>query len=152
MFALVLVAIFILRRTQFGRHTYAIGGNKEAAIRAGIPVDRHTIMLYMFSAGTAGVAGFLYNARFMGGAADAGDAQLMMSIAAVVIGGVSLFGGAGRVTGTIVGALILAVLETGLIMIDVQTFWKYVVVGIVVILAVLMDQTRDLIVGRAETE
>jgi ribose transport system permease protein len=146
----VLLGMFLLAKTQFGRHTYAIGGNREAALRAGVPVDRHTIMLYVMSAASAGLAGALHTARFSGGAADAGDAMMMMSIAAVVIGGVSLFGGEGRVLGTVIGALILAVLQTGLIMINVKTFYQYIVVGIVVIMAVLMDQARDLIIGRAE--
>jgi len=107
-------------------------------------------MLYVLSACTSGLAGFLHTARYSGGAADAGDALMMTSIAAVVIGGVSLFGGAGRVSGTVIGALILAVLETGLIMVNVQTFYKYIVVGVIVIMAVLMDQARDIIIGRAE--
>lgn len=151
-FLLVLIAIFVLRKTQFGRHTYAIGGNKEAAIRAGVPVDRHIILLYVLSAATSAVAGVLHTARFSGGAADAGDAIMMMSIAAVVIGGVSLFGGEGRVSGTVIGALILAVLQTGLIMVNVSTFYQYIIVGIIVIMAVLMDQARDLIIGRVESE
>jgi ribose/xylose/arabinose/galactoside ABC-type transport system permease subunit len=147
---LVLIAMFVLHKTQFGRHVYAIGGNREATVRAGVHVDRLTIMLYIMSAGTAGLAGCLYTARFSGGSAIAGDPQLMSSIAAVVIGGVSLFGGVGRVSGTLLGALVVAVLQTGLIMMAVEPFYQYVVVGIVVILAVLMDQARDLIVGRAE--
>lgn len=150
-FILVLIAWFVLKMTQFGRHTYAIGGNKEAALRAGVPVDRHIILLYVLSAATSAAAGVLHTARFSGGAADAGDAIMMMSIAAVVIGGVSLFGGEGRVEGTVIGALILAVLQTGLIMINVTTFYQYIVVGIIVIMAVLMDQARDIIIGRAET-
>jgi ribose/xylose/arabinose/galactoside ABC-type transport system permease subunit len=148
----VIIAIFVLAKTQYGRYTYAIGGNREAAIRAGVPVDRHVISLYMLSAGTSGLAGIMHAWRFSGGAADAGDALLMMSIAAVVIGGVSLFGGEGRVVGTVIGGLILAVLQTGLIMTSVQTFYQYVWVGIIVILAVLLDQARDLIIGRAEAE
>lgn len=151
-FILVLIGIFVLRRTQFGRYTYAIGGNREAALRTGVPVDRHIILLYTLSGAVSGIAGFLYNAKYMGGAADAGEALMMMSIAAVVIGGVSMFGGEGRVSGTVVGALIMAVLSTGLILIDVETFWQYVVVGIIIVMAVLIDQARDLIVGRAETE
>ena len=146
----VTIAIFILRRTQFGRHTYAIGGNREAAVRAGVPVDRHTILIYMLASFTAGIAGVLHTARFSGGSSIAGDPLLLSSIAAVVIGGVSLFGGAGHITGTIIGALIIAVLTTGLVMLNVQPFWQFVVVGIVVILAVLIDQSRDLIIGRAE--
>ncbi|MCR4283223.1 MAG: ABC transporter permease, partial [Bauldia sp.] len=93
----VAIAIFILRKTQFGRHTYAIGGNMEAALRTGIPVDRHVIKLYMLSAITAGIAGFLSTLRFTAGSAVIGDPLLLSSIAAVIIGGVSLFGGAGSV-------------------------------------------------------
>jgi ribose transport system permease protein len=148
----VAVAIFVLNKTQFGRHTYAIGGNREAAVRAGVPVDRHTIMLYVLSAMTAGLAGVLHTARFSGGSAIAGDPLLLSSIAAVIIGGVSLFGGHGQVIGTMIGALIIAVLTTGLVMLNVEPFWQFVVVGVVVILAVLIDQARDLIIGRMERE
>jgi ribose transport system permease protein len=148
----VAFAIFLLRKTQFGRHTFAIGGNREAALRAGIPVDRHIIKLYTMSAITAGMAGFLSMARFSGGSPIAGDPLLLGSIAAVIIGGVSLFGGSGFVTGTIIGALIIAVLQTGLVMLSVQPFWQFVVVGIVVILAVLIDQARDIVIGRMEAE
>ena len=144
----VAIAMFVLRKTQFGRHTYAIGGNMEAAIRTGIPVDRHIIKLYMLSASTAGIAGFLSTLRFTAGSAVIGDALLLPSIAAVIIGGVSLFGGAGTVIGTVIGALIIAVLTTGLVMLNVEAFWQFIVVGAVVIIAVLIDQSRDLIIGR----
>ena len=147
-----LIAIFVLKKTVFGRYTYAIGGNQEAALRAGIPVDRHIIMLYTMSAGTAGIAGFLSTLRFTAGSAVIGDSLLLSSIAAVIIGGVSLFGGAGGVTGTVIGALIIAVLTTGLVMLNVQAFWQFIVVGVVVIVAVLIDQSRDLIMGRMEAE
>jgi ribose transport system permease protein len=141
-------AMFVLRRTQFGRHTYAIGGSIEAAERTGIPVDRHVIKLYVLSAATAGIAGFLSTLRFTAGSAVIGDPLLLSSIAAVIIGGVSLFGGAGTVTGTVIGALIIAVLTTGLVMLNVEAFWQFIVVGVVVIVAVLIDQSRDLIIGR----
>ena len=144
----VAIAIFILRKTQFGRHTYAIGGSLEAALRTGIPVDRHIIQLYMLSASTAGIAGFLSTLRFTAGSAVIGDPLLLASIAAVIIGGVSLFGGAGTVMGTVIGALIIAVLTTGLVMLNVPAFWQFIVVGAVVIIAVLIDQSRDLIIGR----
>lgn len=144
----VAVAIFILRKTQFGRHTYAIGGNLEAALRTGVPVDRHIIRLYILSAVTAGIAGFLSTLRFTAGSAVIGDPLLLSSIAAVIIGGVSLFGGAGSVMGTVIGSLIIAVLTTGLVMLNVQSFWQFIVVGTVVILAVLIDQSRGLLVGR----
>lgn len=144
----VAIAMFMLHKTQFGRHTYAIGGNVQAALRTGIPVDRHIIKLYMLSAATAGIAGFLSTLRFTSGSAVIGDPLLLSSIAAVIIGGVSLFGGAGTVIGTVIGALIIAVLTTGLVMLNVQAFWQFIVVGIVVIVAVLIDQSRDLIIGR----
>jgi ribose transport system permease protein len=147
----VAIAIFILRKTQFGRHTYAIGGNIEAALRTGIPVDRHIIWLYIFSSVTAGIAGFLSTLRFTAGSAVIGDPLLLSSIAAVIIGGVSLFGGAGSVVGTVIGSLIIAVLTTGLVMLNVQSFWQFIVVGAVVIIAVLIDQSRDLIMGRGRT-
>ena len=147
----VAIAIFILRKTQFGRHTYAIGGNIEAALRTGIPVDRHIIWLYIFSSVTAGIAGFLSTLRFTAGSAVIGAPLLLSSIAAVIIGGVSLFGGAGSVVGTVIGSLIIAVLTTGLVMLNVQSFWQFIVVGAVVIIAVLIDQSRDLIMGRGRT-
>ena len=144
----VALAMFLLRKTQFGRHTYALGGNMEAARRAGIPVDRRLIALYILSAVTAGIAGFLSTLRFSAGSAVIGDPLLLSSIAAVIIGGVSLFGGAGSITGTVIGSLIIAVLTTGLVMLNVDAFWQFIVVGAVVIIAVLIDQSRDLIVGR----
>jgi ribose transport system permease protein len=144
----VLLCIFVLNRTQFGRHTYAIGGSLQAALRTGIPVDRHIIKLYILSSATAGVAGVLSTLRFTAGSAVIGDPLLLSSIAAVIIGGVSLFGGAGSIVGTVIGALIIAVLTTGLVMLNVDAFWQFIVVGVVVIVAVLIDQSRDLIVGR----
>ncbi len=145
------IAIYVLRRTKFGRYTYAIGGNREAAIRAGVPVERHTIKVYVLSACTAGIAGFLSMLRFTAGSAVIGDPLLLSSIAAVIIGGVSLFGGSGSVVGTVIGSLIIAVLTTGLVMLNVQPFWQFIVVGAVVILAVLIDQSRDMIRSKIES-
>lgn len=147
----VIAGAFALARMQFGRHTYAIGGNRMASLRAGVPVDRMTILIFTLSAVTAGLAGCLYTARFAGGSAIAGEPLLLNSIAAVIIGGVSMFGGRGNVMGTVIGSLIIAILVTGLIMLGVDPFWQFIVIGIVVILAVLIDQARDLVAGRAET-
>jgi ribose transport system permease protein len=141
-------AMFLLHKTQFGRHTYAIGGSMDAALRSGIPVDRHIIELYMLSAATSGIAGFLSTLRFTAGSAVIGDPLLLSSIAAVIIGGVSMSGGSGTVIGTVIGALIIAVLTTGLVMLNVDAFWQFIVIGAVVIVAVLIDQSRDLIMGR----
>jgi len=144
------IAIFLLRRTQFGRHIYAIGGNVEAALRAGIPVDRRIIQIYTLSAVTAGIGGFISTLQYTAGSAVIGDPLLLSSIAAVIIGGVSLFGGSGSVVGTIIGSLIIAVLTTGLVELNVDAFWQFIVVGAVIILAVLIDQSRDLITGRVK--
>jgi len=147
----VAVAIYVLRRTKFGRYTYAIGGNQVAAIRAGVPVERHIIKLYMLASITAGIAGFLSMLRFTAGSAVIGDPLLLSSIAAVIIGGVSLFGGSGSIVGTVIGALIIAVLTTGLVMLNVPSFWQFIVVGAVVILAVLIDQARDIVKAKIES-
>ena len=146
MLLLLVVAHVVLARSRFGLHTYAIGGNKEAALRAGIPVVRQTVMIYLFSATYAAFAGLLYNTRFTNGAANAGEALLLDSIAAVVIGGASLFGGAGTVVGTLIGALIISVLGNGLVIMRVNPFWQFIAVGVVIIVAVLIDQAREKLV------
>lgn len=143
MLVLLIAAHIILSRTRFGLHTYAIGGNKEAAIRAGIPVSRSLITIYLFSATFAALAGLVYNVRFTNGAANAGEAMLLDTVAAVVIGGASLFGGAGTVVGTLIGALIISVLANGLVIMRVNPFWQFIAVGVVIIIAVLIDQARE---------
>ena len=144
---LVLAMHWVLSQTRFGQHTYAIGGNRTAAIRAGINIRRHTLMLYLISAGCAGIAGMIYTARFSAGAAQGGEPLLLDSIAAVVIGGASLFGGSGTIIGTVIGALIIAVIQYGLVFINVEPFWQFVAVGIVIIVSVLIDQTRERLTG-----
>lgn len=141
--ALVVIAFaFILGRTQFGRHTYAIGGNPDAANRSGINVKNHLIWIYVLCAFTAGIAGVLHSFRFTAGAPQAGEAALLSSVAAVVIGGTDLFGGEGKVSGAVVGALIIAVLTTGLVILNIDSLWQFVVVGVVIILAVLVNQAQ----------
>lgn len=143
MLVMLVVAHILLSRTKFGLHTYAIGGNKEAAMRAGIPVARRIVAIYMLSATFAAFAGLIYNVRFTNGAANAGEAMLLDTVAAVVIGGASLFGGAGTVIGTLIGALIISVLANGLVIMRVNPFWQFIAVGVVIIVAVLIDQARE---------
>ncbi|MEZ5847927.1 MAG: ABC transporter permease [Geminicoccaceae bacterium] len=145
---LILVAMhWALSQSRFGQYTYAIGGNRTAAVRSGINVRRHTLYLYMISAACAGVAGMIYTARFSAGAAQAGEPILLDSIAAVVIGGASLFGGSGTIIGTLIGALIIAIIQYGLVFINVEPFWQFVAVGIVIIVSVLIDQSREKLTG-----
>jgi ribose transport system permease protein len=139
---LVIICHWLLSRTRFGRHTYAVGGSPQAALRAGIPVIRHTIMIYLLSSLLSAIAGILYVFRYTNGEASSGDPLLLESIAAVVIGGASLYGGEGTIIGTLIGALIIAIIQNGLVIIAVDPYWQYVAVGAVIILAVLVDQAR----------
>ena len=141
--AVLLVMHFVLSQTRFGQYTYAIGGNPQSAARAGIAVKRHLVLVYMLSAAFAALGGIVYTARYSAGAANAGESLLLDSIAAVVIGGASLFGGTGSVIGTLIGALIIAVIQFGLIFIDVNAFWQFIAVGTVIVLSVIIDQTKD---------
>lgn len=144
----VLVFGFILGRTQFGRHTYAIGGSEDASIRAGINLKRHLLMIYVVSAFTAGIAGILHVFRYTAGSPLAGEAALLQSVAAVVIGGTNLFGGEGRLSGTVVGALIISVLTTGLVILNIDQLWQFIVVGMIIIIAVLVGRVQTLLERR----
>jgi ribose transport system permease protein len=141
--AVALLALhYILSQSRFGQYTYALGGNRAAAVRAGIDVRRLTVLLYILSAMCAALGGILYAGRFSAGAAQAGEPLLLDSIAAVVIGGASLFGGSGTIVGTLIGALIVAVIQYGLVFINVAPFWQFVAVGVVIIISVLVDQAQ----------
>jgi ribose/xylose/arabinose/galactoside ABC-type transport system permease subunit len=136
----VAVAAFLLARTRFGRHTYAIGGNIDAAVRAGINTKRHLVIVYVLSSFLATLSGIIYMMEYVTGKSDAGSSFMLDAVVAVVIGGASLFGGTGSVWKTILGVLILSILEMGLKMSGVQTFDKYIAVGVILIFAVLVDQ------------
>jgi ribose transport system permease protein len=139
-FLFVLFFAFILKSTKFGQHTYAIGGNIDAAIRAGINVKTHIIKIYMLSSLFATIAGIIYMLRYVTGKADAGVMFLLDAIVAVVIGGASLYGGIGSVWKTVIGCFIILVLENGLRIMGFPTFDKLILVGVILIFAVLIDQ------------
>jgi ribose transport system permease protein len=132
----------VLALTRFGRHTYAVGSNEEAARRAGINVDRHLIKVYALAGTLSGLAGFMSLARFATTTIGGHSTDNLQAIAAVVIGGTSLFGGIGTVLGTVAGVFIPAVLQNGFVVLGVQPFWQEVAVGAVLILAVYLDQLR----------
>ena len=144
---IVLAVHYLLAESLTGQYTYAIGGNSQATLRAGVDVRKLTTRLYILSALTAGIGGILYTGRFAAGAPQAGEPLLLDSIAAVVIGGASLFGGSGTVSGTIIGALIIAVIQYGLVFLDVEPFWQFIAVGLVIIVSVLVDQSQKRIGG-----
>jgi len=142
--ALILVVIFavVLHKTKFGLHTYAIGSSEEAARRVGVKVDRHLIAVYALSGGLAGFGGILSLSQF-GTTAIAGQSQTNLNvIAAVVIGGTSIFGGVGTIFGTMLGLFIPAVLQNGFVIVGLQPFWQQVAVGTVLVAAVFVDQRR----------
>ena len=145
---LVLLIHYLLSSQKFGLYTYAMGGNLAATVRAGVHTGRHTLMLFMLSALTAGIGGILYTGRFSAGAAQAGEPVLLNAVAAVFIGGASLTGGSGTIVGTVIGSLIIAVIQFGLVFINVPPYWQFITVGLVIIVAVLIDQSRDRLMRR----
>ncbi len=143
-FLLVGLYSFILGRTKFGRYMYAIGGNAEAARRAGIPVDRYRIYAFMLGGFTAAIAGLMLISQLGGIASSSTDSSIVLyAVAGAVIGGVSLFGGRGRMVGAVLGGVILAVIKNGLTLIQLSGPAQYIVTGVVLIAAVLVD-----VVGR----
>jgi ribose transport system permease protein len=140
--AVAIVFGIILSQTRFGRYTYAIGSNAEGVRRAGVDVDRHLIKVYALGGTLAGLAGYLSLARFGTTSIGGHSTDNLDAIAAIVIGGTSLFGGVGTIVGTIVGVFIPAVLRNGFVIVGVQPFWQQVAVGAVLIAAVYFDQLR----------
>jgi ribose transport system permease protein len=142
MVAVYAVAGLVLHRTRFGRYTYAIGSNIEATKLSGIDVSRYLVYIYTVAGLAVGVAGLIAESRLGSGQPAGGQGLELETIAAVVIGGTSLFGGEGNIFATLIGALIIASLRNGLNVIGVYAFWQNVVIGVAVILAVYADQWR----------
>ncbi len=138
-----LVTAFVLNRTVFGRSLYAIGGNEEAARLAGLPVKRTLAAVYALSGLFAGIAGLVLAGRLASAQPQAASGYELDAIAAVVIGGASLSGGQGKASGTLIGALVLAVIRNGLNLLNVTAFWQQVVIGLVIALAVGLDSLRN---------
>ena len=140
--ALAVVAVYawISRRTKFGKHIYAVGGNEEAARLSGISVDRTLIILYVLSGVMAALAGIVLSTRVGSGDPNIGIGFELAVIAAVIIGGTSLSGGEGRILGTVIGAVIIGTLSNGLNLAGVEPFWQYVAQGMVLIAAVVLDR------------
>jgi D-xylose transport system permease protein len=138
--AMLLIGTFILAKTKTGRYIYAIGGNKEAARRSGISLNRYRLLAFLFGGLTAGVAGLLY-ASNLGGMSDAmpGGTYVLYAIAAAVIGGTSLFGGRGKMIHAVIGGLVIATIYNGMALISVSTAVEYIVIGVVLVAAVTVD-------------
>jgi len=145
---LVGVFVVVTKKTRFGRHLYAVGGNERAAVLTGLRVRRVKVWIYTLGGGLAGVAGLLVTARLDSAQPNAGLGYELDSIAAVVIGGTSLAGGRGSVMGTVLGCLIIGVLNNGLFLLNVSPFWQQVIKGLVILAAVAIDRINA---GRRDT-
>lgn len=141
--AVLIVTAILMNKTKFGRHIYAVGGNQQAAQFSGIKVAKVKFWVHAYSGLMAGLAGVVLASRMYSGQPTAGDGAEMDAIAAVVVGGTSMAGGYGKIGGTIIGALIIGVLNNGLNLMNVNSFWQYVVKGAVILLAVYIDYVRN---------
>ncbi len=139
----VLLAAVILRETRLGRYTYAIGGNEEAVRLSGISTRFYKTMVYVFSGATAGMTAIILTSRLNSAEPNAGTGYELDVIAAVVIGGTSLNGGRGSIWGTLVGALLIAVINNGIVLLGISPYYKDLVRGLVILGAVLLDRLRD---------
>lgn len=136
---LLLAGMFMATRTAFGRRIYAIGGNLEAARLSGINVERTKLAVFAINGLMVAIAGLILSSRLGAGSPSAGNIAELDAIAACVIGGTSLAGGVGSVAGAVMGAFIMSALDNGMSMMDVPTFWQYIVKGAILLLAVWMD-------------
>ncbi|ARI75636.1 ABC transporter permease subunit [Halobacillus mangrovi] len=134
------ILFFILRKTVFGRQVYAVGGNEEASILSGIKADRVKVWVYSLTGMLSVLAGIILTSRLNSAQPTAGTMYELDAIAAVVLGGTSLAGGRGRIVGTLIGALIIGVLDNGLNLLNVSSFYQQIVKGGVILLAVLLDR------------
>jgi len=138
----VFIAAVVLKKTRFGRYIYAVGGNERAARLSGLNVNRIKTLVYTISGFLAAIGGIIVTAKIDSASPTAGEAYELDSIAAVVIGGTSLDGGRGSVLGTVIGVLIIGILNSGLTIAGVDPFWQKVVKGFVILLAVVIDRLQ----------
>ncbi len=138
-----IISSLIINRTKMGRYIYAVGGNNLAATYSGINVSKVKFFVYTYSGIMAGLAGIILASRMYSGQPTAGEGAEMDAIAAVVVGGTSMAGGSGKLGGTLIGALIIGILNNGLNLMNVNSFWQTVVKGIVILLAVTIDFFRN---------
>jgi len=148
MLIVFVIAVLIVDRTKLGRHIYAVGGNAQAAKFSGINVSKVKFFVYAYTGIMAGIAGIVVASRLYSGQPTAGDGAEMDAIAAVVVGGTSMSGGSGRLGGTLIGVLIIGVLNNGLNLMGVDSNWQYIVKGLVILLAVYVDFLRNKKAGR----
>lgn len=141
--AVMAIAVYgLLNWTRFGRHTYAIGGNEDAARASGVPIVRTRILVTVIGSALAALAGIMLTARISSGEPNLGGDFPLQTIAAAVLGGVSLFGGEGRVAGALIGALFITVLSVGMDLMNIASFDQQIVFGVILIAALVVDRAR----------
>ena len=139
---LALAAAYLARCTPLGRHIFAVGGNERAAGLSGIRVSRVKMFVYMFSGFCAAIVGLIVSSELMASHPATGESFELNAIAAAVLGGTSMSGGRGTISGTIIGAFVIGILSDGLVMMGVSEFWQMVIKGLVIIIAVVVDQAQ----------
>jgi erythritol transport system permease protein len=143
MIGLAIIAVFLSKKTPFGRNVYAVGGNEQAARLSGVRVNKIKLLCYMISGFCASIVGLIITSQLVAAHPATGEAFEMNAIAAVVLGGTSLAGGKGTIAGTLIGAFVIGVLNNGLVLMGVTTFWQTVIKGFVIVLAVVVDQLQQ---------
>ena len=143
MFIVFIIAVLLLNHTKIGRHIYAVGGNDTAAAFSGINIAKVKFVVFAFSGCMAGLAGVTIASRLYSGTCTSGDGAEMDAIAAVVVGGTSMAGGSGKLGGTLIGVLIIGILNNGLNLMGINSNWQYIVKGVVILLAVYVDFLRS---------
>ncbi len=141
--AVAVVAHLVLARTRFGRNVYFIGSNEQAAVLSGIRVARTKVAIFVIAAGLAGLEAVIETARLSVGQPSAGNGYELVAIGAVVIGGASLFGGEGSILGTVLGTLLLALIQNGLILLGISAYWQQVFSGVIIVAAVALNMWRQ---------
>jgi ribose transport system permease protein len=146
--AIIMIVVFaicyyILHQTKIGRHTYALGGNEEATKLSGLNTDKIKIFVYTISGMLSAVAGIIITARLFSAQPNAGSGYELDAIAAVVLGGTRLAGGKGKISGTIIGALIIGILSNALNLLNVSSYFQMIAKGVVILIAVLLDRKND---------
>jgi erythritol transport system permease protein len=134
--------LFVSKRTPFGRHVFAIGGNERAAELSGVKVNRTKVLVYMISGFCAATVGLIIASQLVAAHPATGTDFELNAIAAVVLGGTSLSGGRGGIGGTLIGAFVIGILSDGLVMLGVSSFWQMVIKGLVIVVAVIIDQVQ----------
>ena len=144
-YMVILIAIFsfLLSKTKFGTYVYAIGGNREAARLSGVPIKKIEIIVFTLSGALAAFAGLVLCSRMYSGQPSVGSGYELDAIAACVLGGTSMTGGKGRISGTVFGAMVIGIISNGLNLIGVSSYWQLIIKGLIIACAVLLDCQKD---------